>query len=451
MKRLPNLGLLIGCMLVAWPWEAGAVAQWARKYNEPCSSCHNIFPRPNYYGERYLRNGYQKPDSKEGDGDKVGKKKIGDELVLGKVEDWFGARLNVSPLKAKTNAITVDGDKRTQYGGGNPEWLQLFVAGSVFKDVSIYIESEFTSGAFKFNWYYLGFHNLAGDLVNFQIGNVSPLLFASYQNRLPLFPMVRNEAMRLRSSVLGAGATAPAEDPTPPVAGDSTVDKVVSDGLDTSSARPGIQYYGEAGPAVWWVGVSPGSSAADVNQFLNYWAGARFEIIEDWESALEGSSVSLHYAWGTDARTPGFCTATTCTGSGTTAGTQIENNYFRIVPSINVRLGDFDFQAGYIYGEDDNIRLAAVPAKGRFDGWTTVLAYVGDSRWVPGLQWDVTDIEKPTPSGTYLEMNRLTPTLTYLIRENMRVTAYAAFDLLEDSPAHPAEQHEFIVNIRAMF
>jgi hypothetical protein len=415
------LGIVIAAALLAWPWQAGAVSQWSRKYNEPCSTCHTIFPRVNYYGERYLRNGYQKPDAEEGDGDKVGKKPLGDKLVIGKVEDWLGARLNVTPIAAKTNAITVNGEKRTQTTLGNPNWLQLFVSGTIYKDVSIFIENEFTGSAFKFNWYYLGFHNLAGDLANVQIGNISPLLFASYQNRLPVFPMVRNEAMRIKGSALagtGAGASA--------------------DALDTSSARPGIQYYGEAAPLVWWAGISPGSKGSDVNQFLNYWVGTRFEIVEDWESAFEGSSVSLFYQGGTDTTA--------------TANPQLTNDYVRISPSLNVRMGKLDVQAGYVYGRDDNITLTAVPTRGRFDGWTALVAYVGDSSWVPGIQWDVTDIEEPAPvTDKYVEMNRVTPNLTYMLRENLRVTAYFAVDMLKDSPTHPDEQHEFILNIRTMF
>jgi hypothetical protein len=436
MDGVTRLAIVSFCALALWPWEAGAVSQFSRKYSEPCSTCHSIFPRVNYYGERYLRNGYQKPDSEEGDGDRIGKKQIGDELVLGKVEDWLGARLNVSPFKAKTNAITVNGEPETQYTVGNPEWLQFFVAGSIYKDVSIFIESEFTNSAFKFNWYYLGFHNLAGDAVNFQVGNVSPLLFASYQNRLPLFPMVRNEAMRIKSSY-GYGT------PTEAVGTQSqNIKSQPEDALDTSSARPGIQYYGEGGPIVWWAGVSPGKSSADVNNLLHYWAGLRFEVVEDRESALEGSSVSIHYQRGTDARN--------------SSSVQIKNDYSRLVPSLNLRLGGLDLQAGYVLGKEDNTTLAAVPAKGEFDGYTVLAAYVGDSRWIPGIEWDVTreKIAFPLATGANkgfpTEMKRLTPNLTYMIRENMRVTAYAAIDLL-DTPAHPDAQHEFIINLRAMF
>jgi hypothetical protein len=445
MKVLTNPGLLIGCLLVAWPWDAGAVSQFTRKYNEPCSTCHNVFPRLNYYGERFLRNGYQKPDSEEGDGDKTGKKKVGDELVIGKLEDWVGVRLNVTPFKAVTNTNTVNGAKTTQYTVGNPDWMQLFVAGTIFKDVSIFIENEFASGSFKFNWYYLTFANLAGDLANIQVGNISPLLFASFPNRLPLHPALKNTAYQVRGSFLAPGG------------GKATTS---AGAIDTSSARPGAQYYGERGPVIWWAGLSPGSAGTDKDQFLNYWVGTRFEIIEDWESALEGSSVSLHYQTGTDTNAD--------------ANPQARNDYFRVSPSLNLRVGGFDLQAGYVYGEDENVKLAATGAElaARFDGFTAVAAYVGDSKWIPALQWDVTNLANAAPVGAFAkpatpanpasgspgaagagitEVNKLTPTLTYLMRENLRITAYAGFDLLKDQPGHTEEQHEFIINIRTMF
>ncbi len=419
MKYILAGSLLMVGLFLFWPREAGAVSQFSREYGEPCSTCHSIFPRLNYYGERFLRNGYQNPDEAEGDGDTVGMKALGEggRLTLGKVENWLGARLNITPLRIQTNSLDIESNdsKETKLTIGNPNWLQLFVAGSLFKNVSIFIENEFLKDGFEFNWYYLGFHNLVGNYVNFQVGNVSPLIFSSFPNRLPLFPALKDEAMRLKASD-GAG----------------------EDSLDVSSARPGINYYGEKGPAVWWAGISPGSSGADVNNFLNYWVGARLEVPEALESRLEGSSVSLHYAWGTDTKD--------------TATAQERNDYWRLVPSVNVRYGEnVDVQGTYIYGKDDNVTLATTSSaatEGKFQGWTLLGAYV-KYPWVPGIEWDRTT---PTDNFKGTEaLNRVTPNLTYQIRENMRLTFYAKLDVLGDSTSHPEKQHDFELNLRAMF
>ena len=46
-----------------------ATAQWSRKYKTPCTTCHTVFPRLNWYGEQFKWNGYQDPDQDEADGD----------------------------------------------------------------------------------------------------------------------------------------------------------------------------------------------------------------------------------------------------------------------------------------------------------------------------------------------------------------------------------------------
>ncbi len=129
MIRILSLAVLSFIVLSLWPTEAAAVSQFSRKYNVPCAACHTIFPRLNYYGEKFLRNGYQMPDG-ESDGDDVGKKKLGSDLTLGTVEDWLGVRLNVTPFAAKTNALTVNGEKETKYTIGNPDWqIRKFTCG----------------------------------------------------------------------------------------------------------------------------------------------------------------------------------------------------------------------------------------------------------------------------------------------------------------------------------
>ena len=118
------LGTFLGAMIS--PEPAQAVSQWSRKYGEPCSTCHNGFPRLTFYGERFKRNGYQDPDAAEVDGDTRGKKKINERLVLDTINNWLGARLNVDAFALQNNGTTIDGKKKDQLTLGNPNWLQLF-------------------------------------------------------------------------------------------------------------------------------------------------------------------------------------------------------------------------------------------------------------------------------------------------------------------------------------
>ena len=54
--------LFIAGLFLVLPRDAGAVSQWARKYEVDCTMCHTAFPRLTHFGERFMRNGFQWPD-----------------------------------------------------------------------------------------------------------------------------------------------------------------------------------------------------------------------------------------------------------------------------------------------------------------------------------------------------------------------------------------------------
>ena len=87
-ERRLILFLAVGLIVFA-ATDAFAVSQWSRKYGVNCMTCHSTFPRLNAYGEEFLRNGYQDPDSDQADGGTLGKKQMGDRLSVGRVQNWF--------------------------------------------------------------------------------------------------------------------------------------------------------------------------------------------------------------------------------------------------------------------------------------------------------------------------------------------------------------------------
>jgi hypothetical protein len=225
--------------------DASAVSQFSRKYDLPCSMCHTKFPRLNYFGERFMMNGFQIPEE-DPDGDTAAKTEINDDLFMDRVGNWFGARLNVDFVRYKPQELVLAGEKEGQLGFGSPNWLQFFVAGSIYKNVSIFIENEFKHDSFHFSWYHVGFHNIGGsEAVNFQVGNLSPVDFASYSNRLRINAPVKGDVFNVTATG-GAASTANGGFGT------------AADGLSVSGSRPGIQYYGHGGQFVWWAGASPG-------------------------------------------------------------------------------------------------------------------------------------------------------------------------------------------------
>lgn len=122
------------------PETADAVSQFSRKYKVECSTCHTVFPRLNAFGEEFMFNGFQWPGEKS-DGDKVGKEELSDDLFIDQVGNWLGARLSLTAVEYESNGLTKNGEDQNSLNFGNSNWLQFFVAGSIFKDVSIFIRT----------------------------------------------------------------------------------------------------------------------------------------------------------------------------------------------------------------------------------------------------------------------------------------------------------------------
>jgi len=425
------LGLaLAGFLVMLVAPDSMATSQWSRKYGVSCNTCHSIFPRLNAYGERFLKNGYQDPDNSMPDGGTKGKKSLNDDLQLDQVENFLGVRLNLTPFRMQTKSLTVEGEPKSKFTFGETNWFQVFYAGSISKNLSIFIEAETEQGVALFNWYYLGLHHVYGDVVNFQLGNVSPLEFASFPNRLPQLPALKSPVFLLKSSGGASGANA------------------AEDAVDMSSARHGIQYYGWTGPVTWWLGIGPGgNSAANVNDQTNLWFGGRYDVGDDMGS-IAGSNATFWFYSGTDA-------ANTAGAGGTKQHT---NAFTRISPQVNLRMENVDVQAAYVMASDDNYTLVAnddaAKKKVSFSGMTVIGTYMM-GKWVPGVQFDnISSTDNKTLERTYF-----TPVVTYLWKENVRYSLYAKMDLKSevtaanataDKPAY-TPKNDIQVNIRVMF
>src|SRR3989339_60187 len=142
--------------------SASATSQWARKTGLSCSACHTVFPRLNSFGEDYLRKGYQMESPR-----KQGEKSEYDTdggVFLEKVDNLLGFRLNMTPFMLETNSFQKDSGsaKENRITLGSPVWIQFFVAGPIYKNVSFFSEMEYSAAAFKFNWFYFTLTELTG-------------------------------------------------------------------------------------------------------------------------------------------------------------------------------------------------------------------------------------------------------------------------------------------------
>jgi hypothetical protein len=385
--------------------DSEAVSQWSRKYKVDCSTCHIAFPRLNHFGEAFMKNGFQWPGEPD-DGDTEGKEEISDQLFIDEVGNWFGARLSVTPGKFKSSDLSRNGGLQDQVTVGNTNFLQFFVAGSIFKNVSIFIEQEFEVGSSLFNWYHLGFHNLYGSYVNFQVGRISPVDFTPFSDRLRLW--AKSDVMNVNSSP-----------------GVSTGENSINVRTD----RPGIQYYGYKGPLTWFAGLDNGVDTTDTDKAKNYWVGLKAELPDTVKSPFVGSSVGYHFYEGTDNR------------NTTTA--QITNSFYRHTISTNIRLDEsWDIQAVYQSGHDENGTLAATAVETDFNGYTLIAGY-RDYDWWYILQYDnVNSSDLPS-----IEKDRISPSAWYFLRDNFK----AGLALRLDLGSATVENHEAAFEIRTMF
>jgi hypothetical protein len=142
-----------------------------------------------------------------------------------------------------------------------------------------------------------------------------------------------------------------------------------------------------------------------------------------------GSSVGFHSYFGRD--------------TANTATSQIKNDFQRYSASANLRYKEkLDVQFVYQIGEDDNFDLAAVAVKKDFTGFTATGAYWANP-WYFVVQYDQID----SSDVRSLELNKITPSIWYFLRENFNVGLVGRIDVSDATE----KKHEAFMEIRTMF
>jgi len=192
MKRLFKItgrGIVLGVLLsgaiaVLTPVESQALPAFSRKYDMVCTVCHTRMPRLNFFGQRFLENGYQIPGTM--DGGRVKKTLLGgpNGATLDKVSNYMAVRLraDVERFGYDNNDATESDDKvRIQA----PDVINFFFAGTATKNISFFFETEYNTRedfeGIRFERANLVFSNLAGSPgLNVKVGNFDPASFFSF-------------------------------------------------------------------------------------------------------------------------------------------------------------------------------------------------------------------------------------------------------------------------------
>lgn len=427
MNSLPVLkgrGIIVFSVFLAVlfliPDNASATSQWSRRTGLSCNVCHTVFPRLNSFGEDFLRNGYQMVSPR-----KSGEKSEYDVdgAYVEKVENLLGFRLNTTPFMLETKAFQKDSadEKTSRVTLGSPVWIQFFVAGPVYKDISFFSELEYAQSSFKFNWFYFNFTNLMeSSWLNFQVGNISPVEFASYPDRLPQLSNIKGEVFHVLPSN-GAGENS----------------------TKIRDAHPGIQYFGYNEWALFYAGTSPGKAARSISQYMEYWGGLVLKMSDNMLPGFEGSTATIHYQKGTDTKN---------TGVQAPEKLQLTNEWNRIVPSVNIRYKDaLDLQAAYYIAEDKNWALVSnPPASFKFSGIAFEGGYMPNEKWHFGLHYDKykSDDTNPATGKPIFEYQRTVPVVTYVVNQNIRFSFYYELDQ-RDLPSDQLSDKLYL-NLRLM-
>ncbi|MDT8452869.1 MAG: hypothetical protein RQ936_09020, partial [Gammaproteobacteria bacterium] len=363
-------------MLVITP-AAQATPSFARLTGAECLKCHtSSFPRLNWTGERFMRNGFALP-------------KTGEALDVGFSDETDTTQKSTSDLalvKDVGNILSVRGkmtvwdqpdtDSATK-SLGSPTFFALFGAGQLAPDVPFWAEAEINTatGETEVHNYFVGWTNVLKDsspgsatLVNFRAGGFTPTEWTS----------VNDQKRSIDSASSHPGA----------YRGKSGFTQV-GNGLGTKTA---VEYYGYSESFFWAaaVGNDTGANFHDANRSsgTQYWLVGRFDF-------MEGSSVSLlHMNYGVDNASADDLTSDTL--------------------SANWRIGtDVDLRAQYSV---DNSGDGAVDD---VSGYTLQ----GDWNFVRGLtgilRYDTTDNGAAVDS----EATQATAALAWAPWQNIKLTA----------------------------
>lgn len=399
--------------------SADAVAQWTRKYNLPCQTCHTAIPRLTPMGEQFAMNGYQMPETEDGDETKT---EVNEGTFIDKVSNLFGFRISFTPVEVTTKALNIDGNRKLRYNFGVANWLQLFTAGSIFKNASIFSEFEingengttYSAGNVPhLNWFTLGYHNLfKTSWLNIRAGKLSMMNWHAQTGRLRMIPNINIAATNAQTSL---GNSAAAEDQ-----------------IRMEGALPSLELYGYKKWFLYSMGVSNGARFVDANQYKNFFGTLRFMLPE---GPLAGSAISAWGLWGRDTANSGTETPI--------AVVQSKNQFYAASGAANIRWKDLDLIASYFLEKEKNYNLATGLTNTRH-GLSGQAGYLISPRWFVALQYDkVQDTQ-----NSAAEFHKISEHVSFMPRQNMRI----GLTFREEVAARATgRQHEMLLNIRAMF
>ena len=186
MKKILGLFIIaafVGLSVLALPpTPSYALPNFAKKHEASCTLCHTVWPALNRFGEQYLMNGFQMPDTEDG-GD-VGKIKPDEHVALdsGGANPPLAVRLNIETyLTQDQKTEGASDDSRPALIEAKTASPVIFAAGTIGKNFSYFIDDVAAGGGAEQMW--VGLHNIGGPgMVNVRYGVINSGDFDAWSN-----------------------------------------------------------------------------------------------------------------------------------------------------------------------------------------------------------------------------------------------------------------------------
>jgi len=401
-----------GCIMVQS--EALAISGFARKYGLSCNTCHSVsFPRLNYFGEKFMRNGFQLPGGQ--DGSKTGKKAIAKDLSLDeKLGNMVGFRGKVRIFEdQQVNAESDD----TPSTFGSTIFGAFFAAGTAAENMPYWAEFETNTanGETELHNFFIGLTNIGGySAANVRVGAFTPTEWTSFSDQKRSLDAPGSHPGAFRPGKFSKTGTSPYN-------------------LRTTT---GIEYFGYTGPAFWAVGVADKMGG-------NYHASHDTDNTKDAYIVLRGEAPSGP-AKGSSVSFLAYRANNGATSDSTTVG---EFTVYDV--SANLRAGGIiDLFGAYVWDSD------VVVGDGTSNNQGITLE--GDVELVEGfmgiLRFDTFKdgaVVEGDARTTYV-----TPALVYAPKQNLKVTASFALDASDNANADDGfgeRNHKVDIETQFMF
>lgn len=386
------------------PKSAEAIPAFARKFQVACDHCHRAFPELNETGERYQELGFQNKSGGDYDGGDKEKSQIDDKLVLEK--GMFPVSLRIlGDFKTKQESGSTP-DTKSRSSLELPHEVELMAGGTLFRNISYWLEIEWEGGASTVAQAYAGFHNITGD--------------NSLNVRAGLIPINRwglpgTRILAKKNNVRNTS--------------------VANDGWKLRGAEQAIEIYGRPadGHFFYNIGLSnglKGINGEDNNSAKNLFGRIGVNVGEQEFGVL------------------GYF------GKNATAGAQEENIFNRVGFDYILRCGNAQIFGQYILGVDNNPTFAVNRVRKHSRGYFINASYLINPSVMALLQFDYTNTENDVTSTESYSGNRttwLTPGIAYYPTQNLRTVVEYQKDLVKRDSNHTRIEDKFNIRLDFVF